>query len=110
MGQRPERLHVQLTAVVEAIEPASHEMTATVLFEQAALGHRGAGSLGHERVRVLDGPVPLRVFKLLVLVTGNTVELQQPVRETWPGRQLPGAHLVRSPIPRNDSLGPRSPR
>ena len=101
---------MQLAAIVPAIEPLSHEVTTSVLFKELALGHGDTGSLSHERVRVLDGAVPLRIFQFLIFVAGHAIELQQPIGEAGASRKLSRPHFLGPPIPRNHGLRSRTAR
>ncbi len=85
-------------------------MTPAVFFQQAAVAHLHARCLCHERIGVLDGAVALGILELLVPVSGDAVELQQPVLETRTRGNLAGTDLVRVRVPRNDSLGPCAAR
>jgi len=71
---------------------------------KAALAHQDAGGASHLVVGELDRPVPLRIFKLLVFVAADAVELKQPVLKSRTGIDLAGANLARARVPGNDGF------
>ena len=107
MRQGAERLHVQLLASRESIEASGHKVSSAIFLQEPALAHGDARRLRHQVIGILDGSITLWVFQLLVLVARHAVELQQPVIESVPRRDLPRAHLVRLAIPRDHRFGPR---
>ena len=108
MGQRPERLHVQLPPVRQAVEAARHEMAAAVFLEQAALAHFDAGVARHVCVSVFDHAITLRVLQLLVAVAPDAVELDHPVFESLVRGHLSGADFVGGRVPGDHGLGARA--
>ena len=105
MLHRTERLDVLLAAVLP-VEAACHEVSAVVLFEQAAFEHLDSGGLCHEVVGVFDAAVEAASAEFVVLA--DAVEFEQPVVKTGVGRQLPGADFVRLRIPGDDGLDRKS--
>ena len=99
---------MQLAATGQTIETPRHEMPPAVFFQQAALAHVHACGQCHQVVRVLDGTVALRVFKLLVLVATDAVEFQQPMVKALTCGDLPGAHFVGIAVPGDHRLGARA--
>src|SRR3984957_19204133 len=92
--QRGDRLHVQLAAAVGPVETTGHEMPATVLLQEPALGHVDAGRAGHLRVRVLDRAPALGVGEPVVAGALDPVELQQPMPKALADLDLTRADLA----------------
>ena len=99
-----EGLHVYLPALL-AVEASGHEMCPSVLSHQAALGHSYAALFGEQVVDVLYLSEMLRVAQLLV---GHSVQLEQPVVESFGRRDLPAAHLARLVVIGDNGLCPLS--
>src|SRR5579859_1129163 len=104
MGQGRQRLHVQLSAALQAVEALGHEVPPAVLLQKVGVGHLDARGGRHLRVGVLHRAVAFGVDQLLVLVARHSVELQEPVAVALAGRDLAGAHIVGLAVPGDHRL------
>ena len=106
MRQRAQRLHVQFFPAFQPVKTPGHEMPPSVFFQQTAFAHGDARRLCHQIICVFNRAITFGVFEFLVLVAGDTVEFQQPVIESFSGRDLPRTNFVGLAVPGNDRLRP----
>lgn len=76
-----------------AIETLRHEVGATVLLQQAAVGHGDASRASHQVIGVLDSAIVLADARSFV--NPDAVELDQPMFELGLNVELTCAGLVR---------------
>ena len=86
---------MQFLATLKPVEAARHEVSTSVFLEQAALADVNARRTGHQRIGIFDHAVTFGIFKFLVLVAADAVELEDPVIEAGAGRNLARAYCSR---------------
>ena len=80
MRDRPQRLHMQLSARVRIpVKAPRHEMMPSMFLIDPALLHLQPGRARHQRIGILDPRILRRIGSLFVAVHLNAVKLDQPI-------------------------------
>jgi hypothetical protein len=86
-----------------SIETPRHEVSPSVLLQQATLAHVNTGGGCHEVIGVLDTAISLRGPEVQVL--SHSVKLEEPVLKARRHLELSGADFLGLGVPGNNGLG-----